>query len=104
MLRLGISLVVGCPIAAFLNRYGVEMWLRKHRSTCGPATIFDGVLVGAAIGLGSALLPILSVLISSSNFEIAKTIIIITYFSAAFVGAIFGMVLAIIARKYINME
>ena len=102
LLRLGISLVVGCTIAAYLNRYGVEIWLGKHRSTNGPATILDGVLIGAAIGLGAALLPTLSVLISSSNIERAKTIIIVTYLSVTLVGGFFGLVIAKIAQKYID--
>ncbi len=102
LLRLGLSLVVGCAITAYLNRYGVEIWLCKHRSANGPATILDGVLVGAAIGFGSALLPTLSVLISSNHPELAKTVIIVTYLSATFVGAVFGAVLATIARKYVD--
>ena len=89
------------PIA-YLNRYGVEIWLCKHRSPNGPATILDGVLIGAAIGIGSALLPTLSVLISSSNLERAKTIIIVTYLLVALVGGVFGSVLARIAQKYID--
>ncbi|MHC4094686.1 MAG: hypothetical protein ACYSU3_01385 [Planctomycetota bacterium] len=102
LLRLGLSLVVGCTITAYLNRYGVEIWLCKHHSANGPATVLDGALVGAAVGIGSALLPMLSVLISSSQPEKAKTIIIITYLSATFVGAVFGAVLATIARKYVD--
>jgi Na+-driven multidrug efflux pump len=94
--------VVGCTITAYLNRYGVEIWLCKHHSANGPATVLDGALVGAAVGIGSALLPMLSVLISSSQPEKAKTIIIITYLSATFVGAVFGAVLATIARKYVD--
>jgi len=94
--------VVGCAIASYLNRYGVDTWLCKHRSANGPATILDGIVVGAAIGVGSALLPTLTVLISSSDTETAKTIIIVTYLSATFVGAIFGVVLATIARKYVD--
>jgi hypothetical protein len=94
--------VVGCAITAYLNRYGVEIWHCKHRSADGPATILDGVLVGAAIGFGSALLPTLSVLISSNHLELAKTYIIVTYLSVTFVGAVFGAILATIARKYID--
>ena len=96
--------MVCCPIAAFLNRYGVEIWLCKHISSYGHATILDGVLVGAAVGIGSALLPTLSVLISSSNLENAKTIIIITYFSTTFIGLIFGAILASIAQMYVNKD
>ncbi|UCE50417.1 MAG: hypothetical protein JSW47_09670 [Phycisphaerales bacterium] len=102
VLRLGMSLVVGCAITAYLNRYGVEIWLGKHRSAGGPATILDGVLIGAAIGFGSALLPALSVLISTNHPELAKTVIIVTYLSATFVGAVFGAILATIARKHVD--
>ena len=57
LLRLGLCLVVGCPIAAYLNRYGVNAWLCKHRSPSGPGTMIDGMLVGAAIGIGSPSVP-----------------------------------------------
>jgi hypothetical protein len=63
LLRLGLCLSFGCAIAAYLNRYGLELWLTKHRSVDGPATIRDGALIGAAIGIGSALLPTLTALI-----------------------------------------
>jgi len=102
LLRLGISLIVGCPIAAFLNRHGVDIWLIKHRSANGPATVLDGILIGAAIGIGSALLPTLTVLISSSNLDRAKTIIILTYLSVTFIGGVFGLIIARIAQKYID--
>lgn len=102
LLRLGLCLVVGCPIAAYLNRYGVNAWLFKHRSPGGPATVVDGVLVGAAIGLGSALLPVLSALIKSNHPEAAKTFIIVSYLSVTLVGAIMGAVLALIARKHVD--
>lgn len=102
LLRLSLSLLVGCVISAYLNRYGVDTWLRKHHSTDGPATVSDGVIVGAAVGIGSALLPTLSALISSSSIEKAKTIIIITYLAATFIGAIFGAWLARIAQKYVE--
>ena len=101
LLRLCLSLIVGCTITAYLNRYGVEIWLCKHRSTNGPATILDGLLIGAAIGLGSALLPTLTVLISSSNLERAKTIIIVTYLLVTLIGGIFGSIIARIAQIYI---
>ncbi|NIR68231.1 MAG: hypothetical protein GWO10_31720 [candidate division Zixibacteria bacterium] len=99
-----LSLVVGCTIASYLNRYGVDIWLCKHHSANGPGTILDGILVGAAIGIGSTLLPTLTVLISSSDTETAKTIIIVTYISVTFVGMVFGAVLATIARKYVSTK
>jgi hypothetical protein len=104
LLRLVLSLAVGCTIAAYLNQYGVETWLSKHRSQDGPATVLDGVLIGAAIGIGSALLPTLSVLIRSNHLETAKTAIIVTYLSAPFLGAIFGAVIARIAQKYVEIR
>lgn len=103
LLRLVLSLAVGCTIAAYLNRYGVETWLSKHRSPNGPATILDGVLIGAAIGIGSALLPTLSVLICSNHLETAKTAIIFTYLSATFLGGVFGALIARIAQKYVEI-
>lgn len=102
LLRLALSLVIGCPFAAYLNKYGVDTWLLKHRSAEGPATILDGSLVGAAIGVGCALLPALTVLIASNHIEIAKMVVIVTYLSATLIGAVFGTILAIIARKYVN--
>jgi hypothetical protein len=72
--------------------------LCKHRSTNGPATILNGVLIGTAIGIGSTLLPTLLVLIGSNHLEMAKTVIIVTYLSVTFFGAVF----VTIARKYVD--
>ena len=102
LLRLALCLTFGCAIAAFLNRFGLEMWLTKHRSKNGPATVRDGALIGAAIGVGSALLPTLSALIQTSDSEIAKTFIIVTYLSATLVGAVFGTVIATIGRRHLE--
>ncbi len=102
LLRLGLCLTFGCAIAAYLNRYGVNAWLCKHRSVNGPATVSDGALIGAAIGIGSALLPTLSALIRTNHPEMAKTFIIVTYLSTTLVGASMGSALAAIGRKYID--
>jgi hypothetical protein len=102
LLRLGLVFAVGCPIAAYLNRYGVNAWLCRHRSPSGPATILDGVLVGGAIGIGSALLPVLSALIASNHPETAKTFVIVGYLSVTIVGAAIGAILAAAGRKYID--
>ncbi len=102
LLRLGLSLTFGCAISAYLNRYGLEMWLSKHRGKGGPATVCDGALIGAAIGIGSALLPTLSVLIKTNHPEMAKTAIIVTYLAATCAGGIIGSVLAAIGRKYVD--
>jgi hypothetical protein len=102
LLRLGLCLVFGCAIAACLNRYGVNAWLCKHRSTNGPATVLDGALIGAAVGIGSALLPTLTALIRTNHPEMAKTFIIVTYLATALAGAVIGSVLATVGRKYID--
>jgi hypothetical protein len=102
LIRLVISLLIGCPLTGYLNRYGVEIWLCKHGSQKGPATMIDGILIGSAVGFGSAILPTLSVFINSSNFERAKTIIIITYLTVTCLGGILGLTLSIIAQKYLN--
>jgi hypothetical protein len=102
--RLALCLVVGCPIGAYLNRYSVDMWLLKHRSGAGPARISDGTLNGAAVGIGTALLPALTSLISSNHLEMAKTFIIVSYIAAALVGGIIGSMVAAVGRKYIRVE
>ena len=104
LLRLVLCLVVGCPIGAYLNRYSVDMWLLKHRSNTGPATIFDGILNGAAVGIGTALLPALTALISTNHPEMAKTFIIVSYVAAALLGAIIGSMFAAVGRTYIPVE
>lgn len=101
LLRLALCLVVGCPIGAYLNRYSVDMWLIKHRSDKGPARILDGTLNGAAVGIGTALLPALAALISTNHPEMAKTFIIVSYVAAATVGGIIGSMFAAVGRTYI---
>ena len=104
LVRLALCLAVGCPIGAYLNRYSVDMWLLKHHSDPGSARIFDGTLNGAAVGIGTALLPALTALISSNHLEMAKTFIIVCYIASALVGAIIGTMVAAVGRKYIRME
>ncbi|MGD9350936.1 MAG: hypothetical protein PVF71_14830, partial [Desulfobacterales bacterium] len=104
LLRLALCLVVGCPIGAYLNRYSVDMWLIKHRSDKGPARILDGTLNGAAVGIGTALLPALAALISTNHPEMAKTFIIVSYVAAATVGGIIGSIFAAVGRTYIKVE
>ena len=102
LVRLALCLAVGCPIGAYLNRYSVDLWLSKHNSDSGPARISDGTLNGAAVGIGTALLPALTSLISSNHLEMAKTFIIVSYIASAFVGAIIGTIFAAVGRKYIG--
>ena len=101
LVRLALCLAVGCPIGAYLNRYSVDMWLAKHRGDSGPARIIDGTLNGAAVGIGTALLPALTALISSNHPEMAKTFIIVAYIAAALVGAVIGSMVAAVGRKYL---
>ena len=104
LLRLALCLVVGCPIGAYLNRYSVDMWLVKHHSGSGSARILDGTLNGAAVGIGTALLPALTALIGTNHLEMAKTFIIVTYIASALVGGIIGSMVAAVGRKYIRVE
>lgn len=104
LVRLALCLVVGCPIGAYLNRYSVDMWLLKHYSDSGPARIFDGTLNGAAVGIGTALLPSLTSLISSNHPEMAKSFIIVSYLASAFVGGKIGTMVAAVGRKYLGVK
>ncbi len=102
VLRLGLSLVIGGWIGAELNRFGLLLWLTKHRSQDGPATVADGALIGAGGGLGTALLPPLTSLISTHHLEAAKWFIICSWIAATLVGALIGSGLAVIGRRYIE--
>ena len=100
IVRLILCLAVGCPIGAYLNRYSVDMWLLKHHGGSGPAKILDGTLNGAAVGMGTALLPVLTSLISTNHPEMAKTFIIVSYIASASLGGIIGTIFASVGRKY----
>ena len=102
LVRLALCLAIGCPIGAYLNRYSVDTWLLKHYSDSGPARIFDGTLNGVAVGIGTALLPSLTSLISSNHIEMAKTFIIVSYLASALVGGIIGTMFAAVGRKYLG--
>jgi hypothetical protein len=101
LLRLGLCLFIGCPIGAYLNRHSVDMWLAKHQGNTGPAKIIDGVINGAAVGIGTALLPSLSALIHTHHLEMAKTFIIVMYVATAALGGLIGAVVAAVGRKYV---
>ena len=60
LLRLALAVVVGGSIAAWLHEYGVKLWLIKHRSVEGPATVVDGALIRATVGIDIQILPALS--------------------------------------------
>ncbi len=101
-IRLAVALVAGGWIAANLNRFGLSLWLARHRSAEGPATILDGALVGAAVGIGSAVLPALTSLIRSNHPEQAKTLIIGAWLAALVLGAVIGAALASVGRVHVE--
>lgn len=104
LLRLALCLFIGCPIGACLNRHSIEMWLAKHCGDSGPANILDGVINGAAVGMGTALLPPLTALIGTNHQEMAKTFIIVSYVASACLGGLIGAMFAAIGREYAGRD
>ncbi|MBM3333464.1 hypothetical protein FJY63_02270 [Candidatus Sumerlaeota bacterium] len=102
VLRMMLSLVIGGPVAAYVNRFGLSLWLIKHRSAQGPATVLDGALIGAASGIGTALLPPLTALIATNHPERAKVFIIVTWLISIVLGAVIGGTLAALGRKHVE--
>jgi len=102
VLRMVLSLVIGAPIAAYVNRFGLSLWLIKHRSAQGPATVLDGALIGAACGIGTALLPPLTALIATNHPEQAKVFIIAVWLISVVLGAVIGGTLAALGRKHVK--
>jgi len=98
LLRLVLALALAGLAGACLNRFGLELWLLKHESAKGPATVCDGFLIGAGIGVGIALLPPLTALIGSNHPEEAKLFIIAAWLFAAALGGIMGACLASVGR------
>lgn len=86
----------------YLNRFGLSLWLTKHRSEQGPATVVDGMLIGAAIGIGIALFPTLTSLIGTNHPEQAKSFIILSCIGATINGACFGAILGAIGKRQID--
>lgn len=102
LLRLVLVLVAGGYVAARLNDYGVHLWLIKHRSKDGPATIVDGILIGAGVGIGTTFFPPIASLIGTRHPEEAKLFIIIVWAVGIVFGGIIGGMLASIGRKYLD--
>ena len=102
VLRLILSLVLGGALGAFLNRFGLSLWLAKHKSSNGPATVADGLLIGAGVGFGTTVIPLLTILIATHHPEQAKTFIICAWLIAMAVGAIIGAGLAVIGREHVK--
>ena len=102
VMRLGLSVVVGGCVAAWLHDYGVKIWLVKHNSKDGPATVVDGTLIGAAVGVSIQILPSLTGLIGTIHPDEAKTIIIGVWLAGIVIGAIVGSVLACVWKRYVS--
>jgi hypothetical protein len=102
LLRLGLSVVIGGCVAAWLHEYGVKAWLIKHRSAEGPATVVDGALIGAAVAVGIQILPALTGLIATNHPEEAKAVIIGVWLASIMIGAIIGSVLASAWGRYVS--
>jgi CDP-diglyceride synthetase len=102
LLRYALCLVVGGAIGAHLNRTGIQLWVGKHRGPTGPATVWEGTLTGAAIGIGIGFLPSLVSLIGTNHPEQAKTFIIVATGAAAVIGGLIGTVVAAAGRKYVE--
>lgn len=101
VLRLAICLIIGAPIASYINRFGLSLWMAKALSP-KKASIIDGVLIGASLGIGMAILPSLTSLIYSNHIEQAKSFIIYSWFIAGILGALIGGFLAAVGKDYAN--
>ena len=100
--RLAIAILVGGPAAAYLNRFGLSLWLIKHASPRGPATALDGALIGSFLGMGMAVIPAFTHCIASSNLDQTKTVIIGIWLLGAGGGAIIGGILGLVGGKYLD--
>jgi hypothetical protein len=104
LVRLALALALGGPVAAGLNRYGLSLWMIKHGSSKGPASIRDGLLIGMALGWGMALLPSLTHLLQPSNLEKTKSLMLLIWLGAGAAGAVMGSILATIGRTYADAQ
>ena len=102
--RLAIAILVGVPVAAYLNRFGLSLWMIKHASPKGPATVLDGMLMGSFLGMGMAVIPAFTHFIASSNVSRTQTIVLGIWLVAGVVGAIIGGILGMVGRKYLDRQ
>jgi hypothetical protein len=102
LLRLVLSILLGGWMAARINDYGARLWLMKHRSQEGPATIGDGILIGAGVGMGTTFLPPLTSLIATNHPEEAKLLIILSWSAGIVFGGLIGGILASIGRRHLD--
>ncbi len=102
--RLAIVMLVGAPVAAWLNRFGLSLWIIKHTSPKGPATVLDGALIGWFLGMGMSVIPAFVHFIASNGMDGTKTIVITIWFLAGGAGAIIGSVLGLVGAKYLDRQ
>ena len=102
--RLAIAILVGGPVAAYLNRFGLSLWLCKHTSPKGPATVLDGALIGWFLGMGMAVVPAFTHFIASNGMDETKTVVIAIWFIAGVVGAIMGGTIGLVGAKYVERQ
>jgi hypothetical protein len=103
-LRLVLAVVGGGAIGACLNRYGLSLWILKHRSSAGPATVADGALIGGGVGFGCSCLPALTSFISTHHPELAKAFVLVAWAGGAALGALIGTLLAAVGRQTIDRQ
>jgi hypothetical protein len=104
LVRLAVAILVGGPVAAWLNRFGLSLWMIKHNSPKGPATVLDGALIGWFLGMGMAVVPAFTHFIASNGMSDTKTLVIAIWFIAGVLGAIIGGVLGFVAAKYLDRQ
>ena len=102
--RMAIAILVGSPVAAYLNRFGLSLWMIKHASPKGPATVLDGTLIGWFLGMGMAVIPAFTHFLSSNGMDGTKTIVLAIWFIAGLMGAILGTVIGSIGVKYMDRQ
>ncbi len=101
MLRLALSLAAGGVCGALASRYAVGLWLARHRSPAGPASVAEAAFLGGAVGAACALFPPLTALIQSNHLEEARTFIIAAWPCGVLAGIVWGAVLGAIGRTHI---
>jgi hypothetical protein len=104
LVRLAVAILVGGPVAAWLNRFGLSLWMIKHNSPKGPATVLDGALIGWFLGMGMAVIPAFTHFISSNGMSDTKTLVIAIWFIAGGLGAIIGGLLGFVGAKYLDRQ
>ena len=100
LLRLALSCVLGGAIAAWLHAFGVKMWMIKHLSPHGPATVREGILIGCAVGYGVMLFPPLTGLIATNHPLQAMWFVILAWLGATLLGGAIGGITSTIHLRY----